>query len=47
MKIIMNLIKHVTDSCKEIFGSSQHSAFTGKNRPTDRALSSRVPAIAV
>ena len=30
MKIIMNLIKGVTDSCKEIFGSSHHSIFTLK-----------------
>ena len=30
MKIIMNLIKRVTDSCKEIFGSRHHSVFTWK-----------------
>ena len=44
MKII---IKRVSDSWKEIFGSSHHSVFTWKNRPADRALSSRVRAIAV
>ena len=39
MKIIMNLIKRVTDSCKEIFGLSHHSIFTWKNRTADHALS--------
>ena len=31
MKIIMNVIKRVTDSCKEILGSSHNSVFTWKN----------------
>ena len=34
----------MTDSCKEIFGSSHHSVFTW-NRPADRALSSSIATI--